>query len=49
MLKAYQQYSEEAMNSTDNAEELSQVLCSTVLKDESTSRAAEIVMGEARS
>ena len=45
MLKAYQQHSEGTMNSTDNPEEPSQVLCSTVLKDESTSQAAEMVVG----
>ena len=45
MLKAYQQHSEETMNSTGNPEEPPQLLCSTVLKDESTSRAVEMVVG----
>ena len=37
MLKAYQQRAEETVNKTDNPEKPSQVLCSTVLKDKSTS------------
>ena len=43
MFKTYQQHAEEAVNK-NNPEKPSQMLCSTVLKDESTSQAATFVV-----
>ena len=45
MLKSYQQSSEEAPDTTNHPEIPSQVLCSSVLKDNSSSTSAELVLG----
>ena len=44
MLKSYQQCSEETPNTTNHPEILSQVLCSSVLKDNSSSTSADLVV-----
>ena len=45
MLKSYQQRSEETPDTTNHPEIPSQVLCSSVLKDNSSSTSAELVVG----
>ena len=45
MLKSYQQHSEETPDTTNHPEIPSQVLCSSVQKDNSSSTSAELVVG----